>query len=825
MDIFAEIIVDNKSTNTDILYTYKIPNNLRNKVKKGSRVLVPFGIGNKLLQGIIINIVQEIEINKNKVKNIDSTIDEEPILSEEMVDLGLWMKRKYITKYIKVFKTLMPTGITKKLKRYINLIDGSLETSKIKSKNQIEIINYLKDNNNVEIERLKRDININNIMSSIKSLEKKEIIEVNNKLEQEVNKKIEKYVVKKFDNNNFDKIVNQLNSRAYKQKEIINYLKNIDVIKLSELINKLDCSHGTIKSLSDKGLVDIIEKEVMREVLKDKSLKSKNKKLSLHQKKCFDTILKSIYNEEYERYLIHGVTGSGKTEVYLQLINEAIKKNKQAIVLIPEISLTPQTVRRFVDRFGNRIAVLHSKLSLGERFDQWRKIKNGEVDIAIGARSAVFAPFKNLGIIIIDEEHETSYKSNMDPKYDTIEVAEKRCELEDSVLVLGSATPSIRSYYLAKKDVYKLLDMPYRINNKAMPHVEVIDMRDELESGNKSIFSKILYKEIKDNLDKKKQSILFINRRGYSTFISCRKCGYVEKCPNCDISLTFHKHDKWLKCHYCGYAKKPPNICPDCGSKYIKYFGVGTQKVEDEVRRTFEDIKVSRMDVDTTSKKNSHEKILNEFRNNNIDILVGTQMISKGLDFPNVTLVGVIAADLTLNLPDYKASERTFQLITQVAGRSGRGEDEGKVIIQTYEPEHYSIVYSKDHDYVSFYEEEIKLRRAFTFPPFINLVSITTSGKNLNDLERITKRVSNVIIKNIMHNDKKFDKKNNYIGPSPAPIPKVNNKFRWQIIIKVCDKNLDMIKNIIEWVCIKNNYNIDFKDVKVSIDINPNSII
>lgn len=823
MSLYAEIIVDNKSTNTDILYTYNIPFKFQDNIKIGMRVIVPFGNGNKLLQGLIIEIKNTINFNPKKLKFIIEVVDKEPILSHELIELGLWMRREYLAQYIEVFKTIMPTGITKKANQYIYIEEKS-NINKIKSKNQKELINFLIKNDGIELELLKKELEISNINASLKSLVSKNIIKIETKIEQNINKKYQKIVVKKFDNIDMPDILKELKT-AKKQREIIMSLKDYKLIKLKNLLELTDSSHSSIKSLEDKNLIQIKEMEVTREVLDKEYIKTTNMKLNIEQKKVYETINESINNEKNDKFLVHGVTGSGKTEVYLQLIENIIEKNKQAIVLIPEISLTPQTVERFVSRFGKKIAILHSRLSLGERYDEWRKIKEGKVNIAIGARSAVFAPFKNLGIIIIDEEHENSYKSSMNPKYDTIKTAEKRCDLENSILVLGSATPSINDYYLAKKGIYKLLEMNNRANKQDLPDVDVIDMRDELEDGNKSIFSNILYNDITKNLKDKRQIILFLNRRGFSSFISCRECGYVEKCPNCDISLTFHKKENWLKCHYCGFAKKPAENCPKCNSNYIKHFGIGTQKVEEMVENTFEGANVARMDFDTTSKKNSHEKILNKFKNKEIDILIGTQMISKGLDFPNVLLVGVIAADLTLNLPDYRAPERTFQLLTQVAGRSGRGKEKGNVVVQTYDPSHYSIIYAKSHDYKGFYKEEIKLRETFNYPPFTNVIAIVFSSINLKILEKSTEKIADFIIKNIKYKKNDFDFFNNISGPMPSPISKVKNKYRYQMLIKANDKDLKMIKNIIYWVCIKNNYNIPLDKIIISIDINPNSIM
>ena len=640
-----------------------------------------------------------------------------------------------------------------------------------------------------------------------------------------VEKKYEKYVEIIDESLTYEDIVEKVGKRSYKQIEIVKYLIGQKSLPLKKLMQDTGSSLSTVKAVEKKGIIKIFDREVYREPIKKDIKPYKKHKLSKDQKYCVDTILNSFRNKDRQnKFLIHGVTGSGKTEIYLQLVEEMIKLNKDSIILVPEISLTPQTTERFIGRFGDNVAVLHSKLSYGERFDQWRKIKEGKVKIVVGARSAIFAPFNNLGLIIIDEEHETTYKSSMHPKYSALEVAEKRCDQLGAYLVKGSATPSVESYYRAKTGELRLLNLNERINNKALPKVKIIDMREELQKGNMSIFSNELYKAIEKNLKDKKQTILFLNRRGYSTFVSCRQCGYVVKCNSCDISMTYYMKENKLKCHYCGLAINPPNICPVCKSKYIKYFGIGTEKVEAYTKEIFPNAKVKRMDMDTTTKKGSHESLLEEMKNEEIDILIGTQMIAKGLDFKNVTLVGIIAADTSLNLPDFRASERTFQLITQVAGRAGRGEFEGNVIVQTYNPDHYSIQSSKEHDYLKFYNKEIVLRKEFDYPPFSHIISIVIYGENKNKVLIMSKEIYNALIKEITANRLEsmfYD----IIGPNPAPLEKIKDNYRFQILIKFQDKYIKKLKNIIEWVCITNRYGLDLNGVKLNIDINPNSIL
>lgn len=823
---FVEIVVDNANLNTDKLFTYFVPEKFRKDIFIGVKVLVPFGNGNKKLEGIVINIIHYTKIDIDKIKPIEAVFEEGPCLNENLIKLSVWMKKRYIAQYNEILKTMLPTGTINKVRKRVKLntsFDGNF--TDIKSKNQILIINYLRNNGETDLKKIKEDIGITNINSVIDSLYKKGIINVASKMSTNTNIKYEKYVKRNFSLSDMDKVLNDIKKNAIKQTEVINYLKKIEVIKLKNLMIETNCNLSTIKSLEKKGLIKIEELEVKRNAITKEIAPFEKVVLTKEQKYCVDKILSDYQEKRYNKFLIHGVTGSGKTEIYLQLIEKALEIGKQAIVLVPEISLTPQTIERFAGRFKDNVAVLHSRLSPGERYDEWRKIKEGKVQIVVGARSAIFAPFDNLAFIIIDEEHESSYKSSMNPKYSAIEVGEKRCEIEGATLILGSATPSIDSYYKAKKGEFKLLELKNRVNNYEMPEIHVIDMKEELDKGNKSMFSNALYNSILENLKAKKQTILFLNRRGFSTFISCRKCGFVVKCKQCDISMTYHLNENILRCHYCGFTQNPPTICPDCNSKYIKYFGVGTEKVEEEVKRLFPQARVARADVDTTTKKGSHEAIFSKMKKGNIDILIGTQMISKGLDFPNVTLVGIIAADITLNLPDFKASERTFQLLTQVSGRAGRGEYSGKVILQTYEPNHYSILTSKANDYIGFYNKEISIRRAFNYPPFTEIINIIISG----EIEKDTIEFSNIFAEKLLNRIANFSNRLKleeiFLGPMDAPIYKIKRKYRRQILIKTEKEYNELVTESVEWVYKNCDERKKYKDINVNIDINPISII
>jgi len=616
------------------------------------------------------------------------------------------------------------------------------------------------------------------------------------------------YLKKEKDEINF--LIENGKIKSEKHVRVLTFLEQNDGIYISDLEILADVSKAILKTLEKNGYIEIIEGKIERNPFINKNIeKDEQKKLNQEQQKCFDGINLSIEKNEFSKNLIYGITGSGKTEIYLQLIQRVLEKERAAIVLVPEISLTPQMVDRFLARFGEIVAVLHSRLSTGERYDEWQKIAIGEKKIVIGARSAIFAPIKNLGIIIIDEEHDISYKSDMTPRYNAKDLSKYIAEKNNCPLVLGSATPEISTMYNAKKNDISLYTLTKRANNSNLPEVQIVDLRNELAIGNRSMLSFKLQNEIKENLEKKKQTILFLNRRGYSTFIICRDCGYVAKCKNCNISLTYHIKENKLKCHYCGYETKAITECPECNSKKVKYFGTGTQKLEDEISKLFPEASTIRMDIDTVSKKNSHEEILNTFKNENIDILIGTQMVVKGHHFPNVTLVGVIAADSSLNLDDYRAVEGTFQTLVQVAGRSGR-EEKGKVIIQTYNPDHYAIIDAQKQDYNLFYNQEIELRKMLNYPPFCDIIMINFQGTDLFEIQKI----SELVYKRIKSTNSDII----IYKPVPSPIDKIKNKYRWRIVIKckVTTRILDIINYGIEDTRIKKA-----KNTRIIVDINP----
>ncbi len=734
MNLYAEIILNSDALEIDRPFTYKIPVELKERVKIGQIVKVPFGTKNKTSEGFVLALKGEEEIDKSfRVKKVASIVTDEPIIYKNDIKLIYFLREKYLCKYIDAFRLLIPVGIMKgaksKSKKVVVLKSDDLSSIK-NSEGYIEIINFLKEN-----------------------------------------------------------------SGKYTKTELINN-NSISKYKLNKLI--------------ENGLLEVEEEIVFRYNNRTYNIDFE-KELTAQQKQVLDEYINSSDN----LFLLKGVTGSGKTEVYMRMVEDALNKGKSAIVLVPEISLTPQMIERFKGRFGKDVALFHSKLSDGERFDEWFRVKSGKAKLVIGARSAIFLPVKNLGLIIIDEEHENTYKSDQNPKYQTKEVAEFLSNQKGCKVVLGTETPTIETFYRALIGELKLLELNSRVDGKAMPPMKVVDMRNELKSGNASLFSRELFNEIKEKLSKKEQIILFLNRRGFSTFVSCRSCGYVFKCEECDISMTYHRNGL-LVCHYCGKTKSTPKKCPKCDSKYVKFFGAGTQRVEEEVKKYFKEAKVLRMDVDTTRSKDSYENIYNTFKDGKADILIGTQMISKGLDFKNVTLVGILAADMSINIPDYRASERTFQIITQVAGRAGRGEKQGNVIIQTYTPDHYSLKYAINYDYEGFYEREFTVRALMKYPPFGKILLINAISKKEDLLKQFMHKISNGI-KLLVEKEKDID----VLGPIPCLIAKVKENYRWQIVIKG-EFESEFAKKIKELLYDKSN-NV-YNDIRISMDINPNNL-
>lgn len=742
--MYANIIVNISHENLDKSFQYIVPKRLEEIIHVGDQVSIPFGKGNRLINGYVLMLTEKLEFDPNKQKEIVDIITDSSLVEGKLIKLAYWMKEEYGSTMINALKTVLP------------------------------------------------------VKKNVKPKEQKTV------------------VLKIGREEGFDRL------REYKQKHqtarfrLMEQLLDMQELDYSLVINKLNISSATIKVLSEQGVIDVEARRVYRGAVggaasgttadgnsaagtvTDKIKPQLNEK----QREIADSLIADyntgLYNSRSANNaqpatpvsLIRGITGSGKTEIYMEVIEEVVRSGRQAIVLIPEISLTYQTVLRFYKRFGDRVSTLHSKLSEGERYDQFEKAKNGEIDVMIGPRSALFTPFSNLGLIVIDEEHESTYKSDNMPKYHAREVAIKLAELHGAMVVLGSATPSVISYYEALKGNYKLYGLDVRAKQAILPKAYITDLRDELKQGNRSIFSRRLKEGIADRLEKGEQTMLFLNRRGYAGFISCRSCGHVVKCPHCDVSLSEHfggaradgqavsrnlRAGSRLVCHYCGYEQNQVTECPECHSKMIGGMRAGTEKIEQEIKKMFPQARVLRMDADTTRQKDGYEKILSSFANREADILVGTQMIVKGHDFPYVTLVGILAADMSLYAADYRAGERTFQLLTQAAGRAGRGEIEGEVIIQTYNPDNYCILSAAEQDYEQFYKEEIAYRQLLGYPPCAHLLAILIEGKDEKTCELYSEDLAEVVGNGIM---------GSVIGPTDAQIRKIEDVFRRVVYIK-----------------------------------------
>ena len=762
--LIAEVIVDVSTYHVDRPFDYQVPVEWISVIELGSRVKVPFGPRNVL--GFVVGLKKETDVPLNKLKAIKQILDMEPVLTEEMLRMAKWLKNDTICYEIDALQVMLPSALRAKYEKMIKLQQGQqlpLEVQAIFGKRQRA--------NFKEFERA-------GLLPLLKQLVAENIVAIENVVKQQGNVKEIRMVQITADQQLIERALEQ-SSRAAKQRLLLQWmcLHLGEIFTPQQICDEARVSISVLEAVIDKGAAQFIQEEVFRDPFTKEVSRTHALQLTSEQQVALQAITTAMDQQIAQTFLLHGVTGSGKTEVYLQAIQKVLEEGKEAIMLVPEISLTPQMTERFRSRFGEMVAVMHSGLSVGEKYDEWRKIQQGKVKVVVGARSAIFAPFTNIGLIILDEEHESTYKQEDSPRYHARDVAIWRSEFYNCPIILGSATPALESFARAKKGVYKLLSLKHRALHQALPTVFIADMREELRQGNRSMFSQSLIEAIRLRLEKKEQMVLFLNRRGYSSFVLCRDCGTVVQCPNCDISLTYHRTTEKLKCHYCGYEEHVPQICPQCQSDHIRYFGTGTQKVEEELYKLFPEARVLRMDVDTTKHKGAHEEILETFGAGHADILLGTQMIAKGLDFPNITLVGVLSADTSLHLPDYRAAERTFQLLTQVSGRAGRHDKLGEVIIQTYTPEHYAIELAKTQEYEPFYEREMFLRRRSNYPPYYFVALIQLSHEDVMMAAEYAGRVADWLRGNLSNQVA-------IIGPTTASIARLQNRYRYQCLIK-----------------------------------------
>jgi primosomal protein N' (replication factor Y) len=775
--LLAEVIVDVKSHETDRTFQYYIPEELQNRVVIGMRVLVPFGP--RRVEGYVVSFTNNPETPLEKVKPILRVLDELPPLTTELIELSDWLCERYICTRAQAVQALLPGGM--RFKSTL-VIEASDVTPAMLDAREKEVLSFLKNKGPQVKSQLLKDHP--SWRGAIAKLLQKGAITERFMERTGVKEKQVAYVVLQMDRESLLQKLDHLQAYAFKQKEVALWLLHQGgTVRLRDLLSATKAARSTIEALRQKGILDIEQREERRDPYHGRYIGEKEGKLPLTaaQERAYSAILSMLQTRQAQTVLLQGVTGSGKTEIYLQTIEACVQMGRQAIVLVPEIALTPQMVERFKKRFGEDVAVLHSRLSPGERYDEWRRIRQGEVSIAVGARSAVFAPFEKLGLLIIDEEHELSYKQEENPKYHAREVAYFRALYHGATVVLGSATPSMEVRYAAAKGRVTHILLPERVNRKPLPPVEIVDMRLELKQGNRSIFSRRLHEAIAEKLAHREQMILFLNRRGYSTFILCRACGYVARCPSCDVSLTYHYLNSIpiLRCHYCGHSEEVAGRCPECGSQHIRNFGTGTQKVEEELLRLFPEAKVIRMDVDTTATKGSHERLLRTFGAREADILLGTQMIAKGLDFPGVTLVGIITADTSLNVPDFRAAERTFQLLTQVAGRVGRHDAAGEVILQTYHPEHYAIQCAVTQDYERFFQKEIEIRHSLDHPPFWEMTVFTAAHESQKEAYRLAKETERWMRQRFSEDPEVIVHET-----TAAPLARLHGKYRFHQVIK-----------------------------------------
>lgn len=810
MQKVAKVIVDVPTMQTDQPFTYLVPENLNEQLAVGMRVEVPFGNGNRHVQGFVLAIepmaATVLDETNVQLKELVAVLDLKPVLNTEMLALADYMKEKTFAFKITCLQTMLPSVMRADYQKYIYLTD--------------ELSEELQDQLFYGLEEISWDqAQERGLLPQLMALRKQQKVDIRYEVTTRNKVKMVRFIQAAKEFEQLEEIRLGLRKGAKKKEQLLYYLQRLGTEKITAVkeMKELGFSTALLNEAAKNGWLTFLEKEAYRDPFANQTFeKTTALSLNAEQQVAVETILQSVQEQQSQTYLLEGITGSGKTEVYLQVIAEVLNQGKTAIMLVPEISLTPQMVQRFKSRFGEHVAVMHSGLSQGEKYDEWRKIERGEAEVVVGARSAIFAPIENIGVIIIDEEHEASYKQEETPRYHARDLAIWRSEYHHCPVVLGSATPSLESRARAQKNVYQRLRLTQRANQAAtLPTIDVVDMRQEVENGNVSSFSMSLQEKLQERLEKNEQSVLLLNRRGYSSFVMCRDCGYVLPCPNCDISLTLHMDSKTMKCHYCGHEERIPYRCPNCGQDKIRYYGTGTQKVEEELQTLLPDSRILRMDVDTTRRKGAHEKILRTFGEGQANILLGTQMIAKGLDFPNVTLVGVLNADTALNLPDFRSSERTFQLLTQVSGRAGRAEKPGEVIIQSFNPDHYAIQLAKAQDYEDFYTKEMYIRHRGDYPPYYFTVQITASHPEENEAAKQMFQIATKLKQGL-------SPQAILLGPTPNAIMRVNNRYFYQVIIKY--KQEPMLQPLLKEI-LTDTQRATARGLKLSIDAEPMNFI
>lgn len=817
--MFAEVAIP---LYIDQTFTYAVPERLRPLAKVGCRCVVPFG--NRVITGYIVTLQLSIaDLSPESIKEINSILDEEPIIIPEVMELTRWIADYYYAPWGEALKAALPAGINVSTDMIISVTEAgrqqlaSLNDAKIERSSKWQALKSIVEQGSLNAKSLQQDFSKARASAITRELEREGLITVEQKLGKPPSRPKKQNAVRLVDVLTASTLTNiDGKTISEAQRKIIDFLlQATQPPSISELLDATDVSVSVTRTLEKKGIIEIFAREVRRDPLGHINELPKGRSLMLtdQQQQALNELITALNKGEYATFLLHGVTGAGKTEIYLRAMRATLDLGKTAMMLVPEISLTPVFSRRLREQFGDAVAILHSSLSEGERFDEWRRVYQGDARIVIGTRSAVFAPLHNLGLVVVDEEHETSYKQDETPRYHGRDSAVVRAVKAKAVVILGSATPSLESYHNAQSGKYRYIRLPERVGNRPLAKVDVVDMREVFKRhGKAKVFADELLEAIAGVRARGEQTIILLNRRGFSAFLICRSCGIAIHCRDCDVTLTYHRDIERLVCHYCNYQIPVPQQCPACLGQYIYYMGEGTEQLEKLIKESFPDANIARLDRDTTRRRGSYEKLINEFSSGSIEILIGTQMVAKGHDFPNVTLVGVISVDAGLGMPDFRAAERTFQLLTQVAGRAGRGMIPGRVIIQTYHPDHYSLQYAQTQNYQAFYQYEINFRRALYYPPFSVLVNIVIKNKDLSRVQALSVDLSKKL-RTAAQNDKMV----RILGPAQAPLSRLKGEHRWQILIKA--RTRIRAREILDIAISNLNSNQhDLKSITVEID-------
>lgn len=813
----AKIAVAAASYWMDRPYDYLIPDGLSDQIKPGIRVVVPFGRGNRRTEGVVLAVVAAGEEDR-ELKSVSSVLDAEPVLSPEMIRLALWVRDRYFCTVYDAVHAMLPAGLWYQMEAVYTLCRGvdRIKAYELAGRSQQEklILDavFLHDGT-CPLSDIRRVFDGSDPNRALHSLVNKGVLETDSREKRRIGDKKIRMAELVVPPEEAQELARRKEKRSPMQSAVIRLLCTLERASVSEICYFTGASSATINALAKAEIVAFSQEEVFRRPARLTEETAPLPELNQQQRDAFLGISSVYDGKTPSACLLYGVTGSGKTTVYIHLIDMMLRQGRSSILLVPEIALTPQMIRIFSSYFGEDVAVLHSSLAVGERYDEWKRIRSGKARVVIGTRSAVFAPCDDLGLVIIDEEQEYTYKSENNPRYHARDVAKYRVASSGGLLVLGSATPDLESRYWAKKGKYGFFRLPVRYNQKKLPRVEIVDMRNELREGNGSSLSRLLISEIRENISRGEQSILFLNRRGTSSLIACGECGFTYTCPNCSVNLTWHANRRRLMCHHCGYTRPLDDVCPECGG-VLNHFGTGTQKLEQELSEVFPDVEILRMDADTVTQSGSHEKILTEFREKRVPVLLGTQMVTKGLDFENVTLVGVISADQSLYMGDYRASERCFSLITQVIGRSGRGDKPGRALIQTFTPNNQVIRLASLQDYDSFFASEIELRRLQNCPPFSDIVTVTVSGADESTVLRCCVHIRDTVKIHFADREDVV-----VLGPAPLPVVRVNNRYRYRVTIH-CRYNKE-VRSLVSDLLIRCNTAKEYRGVSVFADYNP----